>query len=260
MGRAGNLPVWRSAIILALPLRVDKVSWNRKNGRLVIMDKVREIFEELRMVLAGRSNFLDSILPPIFFVLLNLIWGVQVAIWASLGLAVAIAVYRLLRRQTLLYALGGAGGVALAALIAYLLGRAEGFFLPTIVSGAITLLLCLLSVIVRRPIVALTSFVARRWPLNWYWHPKVRPAYSEVTWMWVAFFGLRLLLQFNLFQEEAASVLGVVQFLTGWPATIILLIASYLYGTWRLRKLGGPSVEEFKMGADPPWQGQQRGF
>jgi len=224
------------------------------------MDKVREIFEELRMVLAGRSNFLDSILPPIFFVLLNLIWGVQVAIWASLGLAVAIAVYRLLRRQTLLYALGGAGGVALAALIAYLLGRAEGFFLPTIVSGAITLLLCLLSVIVRRPIVALTSFVARRWPLNWYWHPKVRPAYSEVTWIWVAFFGLRLLLQFNLFQEEAASVLGVVQFLTGWPATIILLIASYLYGTWRLRKLGGPSVEEFKMGADPPWQGQQRGF
>ncbi len=260
MGRADNLPVWRSTIILVLPLRVDKVSWNRKNGRLVIMDKVREIFEELRMVLAGRSNFLDSILPPIFFVLLNLIWGVQVAIWASLGLAVAIAVYRLLRRQTLLYALGGAGGVALAALIAYLLGRAEGFFLPTIVSGAITLLLCLLSVIVSRPIVALTSFAARRWPLNWYWHPKVRPAYSEVTWMWVAFFGLRLLLQFNLFQEEAASVLGVVQFLTGWPATIILLIASYLYGTWRLRKLGGPSVEEFKMGADPPWQGQQRGF
>ena len=44
------------------------------------MDKVREILEELRMVLAGRSNFLDSLLPPICFVLLNAIWGVQVAI------------------------------------------------------------------------------------------------------------------------------------------------------------------------------------
>jgi hypothetical protein len=70
---------------------------------------------------------------------------------------------------------------------------------------------------------------------------KVRPAHSEVTWMWVLSFGLRLLLQFNLFQEEAASLLGIVQLLTGWPATIILLIVSYLYGTWRLRNLGGPS-------------------
>ena len=53
---------------------------------------------------------------------------------------------------------------------------------------------------------------------------------------------------------------GYVQLLTGWPATILLLIASYLYGTWRLRKLGGPSVEEFKAGTEPPWEGQQRGF
>jgi hypothetical protein len=224
------------------------------------MNKAREILEELRMVLAGRSSFLDSLLPPIVFVLLNAIWDVRVAIWASLALAVVLAIYRLLKRQSLLYALGGAGGVVLAALVAHLLGRAEGFFLPTIVSGAGTLLLCLVSVLVGRPLVAFTSFVARRWPLDWYWHPKVRPAYSEVTWMWVLFFGLRLLLQFNLFQEEAASLLGVVQILTGWPATIILLIVSYLYGTWRLRNLGGPSVEEFESGAEPPWEGQQRGF
>ena len=212
------------------------------------------------MVLAGRSSFLDTLLPPLFFVFLNLIWGVQIAIWASLAVAVVVAVYRLLRRQSLLYALGGAGGVALAAAVAYLLGRAEGFFLPTLISGAATLLLCLVSVLVGRPVVAFTSFVTRRWPLSWYWHPQVRPAYSEVTWMWVVFFGLRLLLQFNLFQQEAASLLGIVQFLTGWPATIILLIASYLYGTWRLRNLGGPSVDEFKFGAEPPWEGQQRGF
>ena len=78
--------------------------------------------------------------------------------------------------------------------------------------------------------------------------------------MWVVFFGLRLLFQFNLFQDAAASLLGIVQLLAGWPATIILLIVSYLYGTWRLRNLGGPSVEEFKSGAEPPWEGQQRGF
>lgn len=224
------------------------------------MDKAREILEELQTVLAGRSNVLDSILPPLLFVLLNALWGLQVAIFAALGLALLVAGFRLIRRQSLLYALAGAGGVALAAGVAYLLGRAEGFFIPSLVSGAFNVLLCLISALVRRPVVALTSFVARRWPLKWYWHPRVRPAYSEVTWMWAAFFGLRLLLQFSLFQDEAASLLGIVQFVTGWPATIVLLIVSYLYGTWRLRNLEGPSVEEFVAGAEPPWEGQRRGF
>jgi len=37
-------------------------------------------------------------------------------------------------------------------------------------------------------------------------------------------------------------------------------VLTYLYGTWRLARLGGPSVLEYKEGAAPPWSGQQRGF
>jgi hypothetical protein len=108
--------------------------------------------------------------------------------------------------------------------------------------------------------VAWTSYIARRWPLDWYWHPKARPAYNEVTLAWAVFFAIRLGLQWSLFQEQAAGLLGVVQVVTGWPATIALLVISYLYGSWRLRHLKGPSVEEFKAGAEPPWTGQRRGF
>ncbi len=100
----------------------------------------------------------------------------------------------------------------------------------------------------------------RRWPLAWYWHPQVRPAYSEVTWLWAVFFALRLLLQLSFFQGTGAGLLAALQIATGWPATILLLVISYLYGTWRLRQLSGPSVEEFKTGAEPPWTGQRRGF
>jgi hypothetical protein len=116
------------------------------------------------------------------------------------------------------------------------------------------------SVIAGRPLVAWTSYVARRWPLDWYWHPKVRPAYNEVTLAWTVFFAIRLGLQWSLFQEQAAGLLGIIQVVTGWPATIALLVISYLYGTWRLRNLKGPSVEEFRAGAEPPWTGQRRGF
>jgi hypothetical protein len=140
------------------------------------------------------------------------------------------------------------------------LGNAKGFFLPNVISGGATTLLCLLSVLFGKPLVAWTSYLTRRWPLDWYWHPRVRPAYSEVTLFWGFYFALRLFVQLFFFQQETEKIFGVVNLITGWPATILLLVASYLYGLWRLKRLGGPSVEEFKTGAEPPWEGQRRGF
>jgi hypothetical protein len=219
-----------------------------------------EIWEELQTVFSGRVQWADSLLPPLTFVILNTIFGFEVALWGSLGLALLFVGFRLLRRQPLRYALGGFGGVILAVIVARFVGSAEGYFLPGIVTGGFTSFLCLASVIVRRPLAAWTSFVTRRWPLEWYWHPRVRPAYSEVTLVWGVFFISRALVQYQLFQREEAAALGVVQLLTGWPALILLLVASYLYGQWRLQNLKGPSVDEFKSENEPPWQGQKRGF
>lgn len=222
--------------------------------------KFRELADEFRTVVAGRSNLADSVIPPVAFVILNAALGFEYAMWGSLALAVVFAAVRLARGQRLTYALGGLGGVMLAILIARLLDRAEGFFLPGIITGLLTMVLCGVSVLARRPLVAWTSFLARRWPLDWYWHPRVRPAYSEVTLAWAVFFAMRLLLQLLLFQSERAGTLAVISFVAGWPATIVLLAVSYLYGTWRLQNLRGPSVEEFRAGAEPPWTGQRRGF
>jgi hypothetical protein len=66
--------------------------------------------------------------------------------------------------------------------------------------------------------------------------------------------------QVLLFRAEDPESFAAFTTLGGWPTTIVLLVFSYLYGTWRLRQLRGPSVEEFEAGAEAPWQGQQRGF
>ena len=219
-----------------------------------------EIREELQTVFSGRVQWVDSLLPALIFLILNTISGFEVALWGSLGTALLFVGLRLLRRQPLRYAFGGLGGVLLAVIVARIIGGAEGYFLPGIVTGVFTSFLCLVSVILRRPLVAWTSFLTRRWPLGWYWHPQVRPAYSEVTLAWALFFALRTLLQFELFQDQETSALGLLQLISGWPAIIVLLVASYLYGVWRLGRLGGPSVEEFEAGSEPPWQGQKRGF
>ena len=222
--------------------------------------KLRELVEEFRAVFAGRSNLADSVIPPIIFLVVNPLLGFDYAVWGSLLISLLVSLFRLSRGQSLKYALGGLGGVILAILAAKLLNKAEGYFLPGIITGILTAAICGVSVVVGRPLVAWTSHIARRWPLDWYWHPKVRPAYSEVTLAWMLFFVIRLLPQLFLIGKAQSEILGIIQVATGWPATIALLATSYIYGTWRLQKTGGPSVEEFRSGVEPPWRGQRRGF
>ncbi len=41
---------------------------------------------------------------------------------------------------------------------------------------------------------------------------------------------------------------------------IFILIISYVYGVAILRKLSGPSVDEYKNEKEPPYEGQKSGF
>jgi hypothetical protein len=225
-----------------------------------MMNKLTELLHELRAVVVGDRNLIDVIVPPALFVILANGPGFNYAVWGALALAVLLMAWRLARRQAYLSAVGGVLGVLLAIVVARVLDRDEGFFLPGIAIGMGTVLLAFLSILLKRPMVAWTSQLARRWPRAWYWHPQVRPAYTEVTWFWLAFFLLRVILQLNLFQAQEAGQLAGLNFLLGWPATLLLLVVSYLYGTWRLRHLRGPSVAEFEQNVEPPWQGQRRGF
>ncbi|MBN1581738.1 MAG: DUF3159 domain-containing protein [Anaerolineae bacterium] len=222
--------------------------------------KLRELVQEFRTVFAGRSNLADSVIPPIIFLIANPLLGFGYAVWGSLLVSVLVCLFRLSKRQSLRYAIGGLGGVILAILAARVLNRAEAYFLPGVISGVLTTVVCGVSVVVGRPLVAWTSHITRRWPLGWYWHPRVRPAYSEVTIAWTLFFTVKVMVQFLFFQEAQAGTLAVVNLIMGWPATVVLLALSYLYGLWRLGHLQGPSVAEFETGADPPWTGQRRGF
>ena len=225
------------------------------------MSKIQELIEELRLVFSGRgSRWIDSALPLIVFIAVNSITELDMALWAALGTASVTLLFRLIRRQRLAYSLGGFAAVLVAAALAWLSRSEASFYLPGFISGAATAFLCLLSAVFKRPLAAWSSFITRRWPLEWYWHPQVLPAYTEVTYIWSAAFFGRLALQYWLYSQGALAALGAAQIILGWPFIILVLVASYLYGLRRLQKLGGPGVEEFKNNTPPPWSGQQRGF
>jgi hypothetical protein len=114
--------------------------------------------------------------------------------------------------------------------------------------------------VVPRPLLGWTTYVDEPHPLAWYWHSKVRPAYTEATWFWVVFFSIRLAIQTVMYVRDRVDILALISIVGGWPAVILLLVGSYRYGLWRLEKLGGPSAEEFSEGESPPWDGEDDGF
>jgi hypothetical protein len=122
----------------------------------VSSSKWRNLLDEFKQVVIRRRAWGDALGPPLAFLLIHLCCGVWPAIWGAVGLALLISAIRLIRRRTLRFALGGLAGVTIASLAAVLLDRGEGFFLPGMVSGSATSAVCLVSVIVRRPLVAWT--------------------------------------------------------------------------------------------------------
>jgi hypothetical protein len=220
-----------------------------------------EIREELTTVFAGRGpGLLDAGLPVIVYLVISRLFGFEVGVWFALGASLLFLGYRIIQGQPVVYSLVGLAGAALPAAAAYVSGGEAGFFLPGLLTGLLTVLMLLASLIFRRPLAAYSSHLTRRWPIDWYWHPRVRPAYAEVSLFWALGFGARLGLEVWLFSAGKTISLGFVKTILGWPYTIAILVLSYLYGTWRLKQLGGPSVAEFSAGAEEPWESQQRGF
>jgi len=222
------------------------------------MNKQNEIREELKSVLSGST--LDTLLPPIVFAVVNGIFGLSVAAIVAIGLALVLGGLRFLRKQPWIYAFAGLLGVALAAGLALLTRNAASYFIPAMISSGLLLAITLVSLLMGKPLAAWASHLTRGWPLDWFWREDIKPAYREVTWVWGLFFGLRLVIQIMLFKQGEAITLAWANTLLGWPVTILVLVGSYLYGIWRLPQLGGPGVEEFQAGKEPPWTGQTRGF
>ncbi len=224
------------------------------------MSVFRDLLAEFKTVFGGDNRIVDVIAPPLAFLIVNRVASLAWAIGAALLIAVLLLVHRLFRGQSIWYSLGGLGSAGLAAGLSLLTNSPSGYFLPGLITGGLTVGVALISVLAKRPLAAWSSHLTRSWTLQWYWHDRVRPAYSEVTWGWTLFFGARFYLQLQTYLNGSVETLGVIQLISGWPALIIVLALSYMYGIWRLGVLQGPSVEEFEANVPPPWIGQQKGF
>ena len=101
------------------------------------MNKVNELLQEFRTVFSGRTNTVDTILPPLLYALVSMLAGLVPALITALVLAVFLTVLRLVRKQSWYYAIGGLAVTFLAAGLAWYTQNAASFFLPGLLSNRI---------------------------------------------------------------------------------------------------------------------------
>lgn len=219
---------------------------------------IQDIGDELRQFLTGKT--IDALIPPVVYIIANNFFSLKTSIILSMAVAVVIALFRLSKKENILYALGGIGGVALAGGFALLADNATNYFLPKIIGSGASFLVALASVLIGRPLAAFVSHIARGWQFDWFMRKDIKPAYREVTLVWALLFLARGALQLFLYNRGNLTELGWASLLLGFPATLTVLILSLVYGIWRLKSLGGPGIDEFKEGKSPPWEGQKKGF
>ena len=226
------------------------------------MDKFKskflEIREEVKDLLPNNEGVIDAVIAPVFFVVLANFVDLNTAIFSTGGLLIVFLIYRRLRKQDLKFVFYGFIGSAIALLLARLQGSASGFFIPGIIRDATIAIFGIISILVRKPFTIYSSRAFRNWPKGWYFHPKVRPAYTKVAIIWTIYLSLKAGLQIYFFNNP--EILVVIKLATSNQSTLILLVISYIVGQRSLQNLNGPSVDEFLNNSPEPWISQQKGF
>ncbi|MFC9769574.1 DUF3159 domain-containing protein [Rhodococcus jostii] len=211
----------------------------RKDEVSVDTDK-QSILEQL----GGVGGLIFSTLPILVFVPVNALWGLTAAIWSALGVAIAILVWRLIRRSPIQPAISGFVGVGICAFIAYRTGDAKGYFLFGIYTSLAYGAVFLISILVRWPLVGLIWGFLNGHGNLWRRHRGAVRAYDVATVAWALVFAARYLVQSELYDADQTGWLAVARIGMGWPLTGLALLVTI----WSVRRADrivepGPAAE-----------------
>ncbi|MFI1919733.1 DUF3159 domain-containing protein [Nocardia sp. NPDC020380] len=191
--------------------------------------------------MGGFSGLIYSSLPVLVFVPFNTWLGLTAAIWAALGVATAILIWRLVRRGPIQPAISGFLGVGVCALIAYRVGEAKGFFLFGIYASLVYGGAFLLSIVVRWPLAGVIWGVLNGHGTEWRSDRRAMRLYDLATLVWAVVFGARYLVQHHLYNADSTGLLAAARIGMGWPLTGVALLVTI----WAVRKAGhSPSKSE----------------
>ncbi|BCB87857.1 membrane protein [Phytohabitans suffuscus] len=203
-------------------------------------ERLPSFAEQMADQLGGWRGLVESSVPVVVFVFVNIIAELNPALIASVGVALAIAALRLIQRRPVRHAVNGLFGVGIGAFIAWRTGDEKDFYLPGILYGIGYGLALLLSVAVRQPLVGwIWSVIVARGKSEWRTDPKLIRLFSRLTILWGVVWLAKVGVQAALYLADQDTALGVARLVLGYPPYLLLLA----FTVWAVRRVTKPAPE-----------------
>lgn len=204
---------------------------NEAQSEESVTKEIKDDSALLASALGGWRGVIDSGLPFVIFTIVYLVTerNLRITLYAAVGTAAVLAVMRLARRQSVQQVLSGLIGIAIAAFIAQRTGNADNFFLPGILTNAAYMAACLISILVKRPLLGYVIEAMRGHDMSWVTDSTKHKLFSTITWLWTLVFGIRVAIMFPLYLMGQTAALGTLKVLLGYP-----LFALGIFLTFRL--------------------------
>ncbi|MEV0897282.1 DUF3159 domain-containing protein [Actinoplanes sp. NPDC049802] len=201
--------------------------------------------EQIAEQLGGVRGLIESSVPVLAFVLLNVLLGESVAglekrtalLWAiigSVGSALIIGGVRLARRQPVRHAVNGLFGIALGAWLAWRSGDAKDFYLPGILLTFGQAAVLLVSVAFRKPLIGYAwGIMANKGKQDWFGNARLFRTFQWLTVLWAVSLSTRAGIQAVLYAMDKANALGIVRILVSWP----IYAATFAFTIWAIHRV-----------------------
>ena len=195
--------------------------------------------EKILAAMGGKKGLLDSGLPALLFLIVfNIDKDVKTASYIALGFSLILTVIRLIKKETIQHAISGVIGVAICAWLSNRTGKAEDFYLPGLWTNLGYGTVYMLSNLLKWPILGVIIGPLIGENFLWRKDPARRRVYIKATWLWVALFAIRLVVQYPLYQSGNINALGTARLIMGYP---LFILTAWL--TWLVIK-NGPKLQE----------------
>lgn len=192
----------------------------------------------LLQALGGTRGLLDSGLPALIFVVTYSIGkNLDFSLYAALGLAVVLAVVRLIARDTVQHAVSGLIGVGICFLLSRTTGEAKDFYAPGLLINVVYGFAYAVGNLLRWPIFGLVIGAIQGTGTSWRSDPDKVRLYTRIGWVWAAMFVARVAVQYPLYAAGAVTQLGIARVVMGWPLFLLVGVI-----TWRLLRRDGASA------------------
>jgi len=193
-------------------------------------EDVREERVLLDRALGGWRGIIDSGAPTVVFVLAYLLTGndLGISVWAALGAGVAIALWRLVRRESLQQIAAGLVGVGISAFVASRTQSGEGYFIPGLLQNIGYGTAFLISILIGWPLIGVIVGFLTGQGVRWRSDPELRRVYAAASWIWVGLFALRVAVQGPMYLAGWVGPLGFAKVIMGVPLFIAAGYFTYL--------------------------------